>query len=407
MTDDYEYFKNKRTDRVYLSRSLDQKIPYKDEDGEIRQLVRPFRIISKVIDTQETHKFIRDGKEVSLRVTDGGRQEITAKFYEDTRGIFTLQIQRYTVESGFPHNTHFTFSGSEISTLYNFIRNVAVVPLRSEGNAKLDDKFIHELVLTKDQLLELVSEQPDLIEELVRNNTTAQDVALLGRRKEQLEVFRKLLTDEKYFESSLAALGANKRREDLWQKFFEENTWIFGVGLSYQFNSPLEGKKLEQVVSGYDFQSPGKRVDGLLKTRGFLSSLAFAEIKTHQTELLEKVKTPYRSGAWAVSRELAGGVAQVQRTVQESVRNIQTKTQIQGLDGAPTGEDVFLYTPRSFLVIGCLNEFEEEHGINEQKYACFEMFRRNLTNPEIVTFDELFERAKHIVAVERQNEGRA
>lgn len=99
-------------------------------------------------------------------------------------------------------------------------------------------------------------------------------------------------------------------------------------------------------------------------------------------------------------------MAQVQRTVQESIRNIQTKTQIQGGDGSLTGEEVFLYTPRSFLVIGSLSQFAEEHGINEQKYACFEMFRRNLTNPEIVTFDELFERAKHIVAVETKNEGR-
>lgn len=407
MVDDYEYFKNKRTDRVYLSRSIDQKILYKDEEGAIRELVRPFRIISKVIETQETHKFIRDGKEVSLRVTDGERQEITAKFYEDTRDIFTLQIQRYTVESGAPHNTHFTFSGPEISTLYNFIRNVAVVPLRSKGNAKLDDKFIRELVLTQDQLIDLVSEQPDLIEELVRNNTTAQDVALLGQRKDQLELFRKLLTDPEYFKSSLDALGANKRPEDLWQNFFEKNTWIFGVGLSYQFNSPLEGKKLEQIVKGYDFQNPGKRVDGLIKTRGFLSSLGFVEIKTHQTDLLSRAKTPYRSGAWAVSRELAGGVAQVQRTVHESVRNIQTKTQIQAADGAPTGEEVFLYTPRSFLVIGCLSEFEGEYGVNEGKYSCFEMFRRNLTNPEIITFDELFERARHVFEAESEIEGRA
>ena len=55
MTDDYQYFKNKRNDRVYLSRSIDAKVPYKDESGEIKQLVRPFRIISKVIDGQDSH----------------------------------------------------------------------------------------------------------------------------------------------------------------------------------------------------------------------------------------------------------------------------------------------------------------------------------------------------------------
>ncbi|HKI55424.1 MAG TPA: Shedu immune nuclease family protein [Anaerolineales bacterium] len=399
MAEDYEYFQNKRSDRVYLSRSLEKRVPYIDDEGQVRELVKPFRIISKVIDSSESHEFISDGKEVSLRITNGQRQEIVAKFYEDDRGIFTLQIQRYTIDSGMPHKTYFSFIGQEISTLYNFIRNVAVIPLNSASSAKLDDRFIEEIVLTREQLSQLISDHPELVDELIRHNTTSQEVALLGYRKQQLDHFRSLLENSDYFDVSLQSLGANKRPEDLWQQFFEQNTWIFGVGLSYQFNSPLSGKKLEQVVSGYDFQSPGKRVDGLLKTRGFLSSLAFAEIKTHKTPLLTEAKTPYRSGAWSVSREVAGGVAQIQRTVQESLRNIQTKTQLEDSDGAPTGEEVFLYTPRSFLVVGSLSAFEEEHGINEQKYSSFEMFRRNLTNPEIVTFDELYERAKHIVMV--------
>jgi hypothetical protein len=397
MTDDYEYFENKRSDRIYLSRLLEQKIPYKDEDGEIKQLVRPFRIISKVIDTAETHEFIKDGQQVSLRITKGERQEIVAKFYEDTRGIFTLQIQRYTIESGVPHKTYFAFIGHEIATLYNFIRNVAVIPLKSDSNVKLDDKFIEELVLTKDQLLGLLSDQPELIEELVKHNTTSSEVALLGHRKQQLEIFEKLLSDAAFFEETRDNLGCNKKAEDVWQHFFESNTWIFGFGLSYQFNSPLDGKKLEQVVSGYDFHQPGKRVDGLLKTRGFLSSLAFGEIKTHLTPLLAETNSPYRVGVWRISKEVSSGVAQVQRTVQDSLLNIRTKTQMQSSDGSLTGEEVYLYTPRSFLVVGSLSEFGEEHGVNEQKYSSFEMFRRNLTNPEIITFDELYQRARYIV----------
>ena len=34
---------------------------------------------------------------------------------------------------------------------------------------------------------------------------------------------------------------------------------------------------------------------------------------------------------------------------------------------------------------------------NEDKITCFELYRRNLTSPEIVTFDELLERARYIV----------
>ena len=45
-----------------------------------------------------------------------------------------------------------------------------------------------------------------------------------------------------------------------------------------------------------------------------------------------------------------------------------------------------------------LSEFSGEHGENEEKFSSFELLRRNLTNPEVITFDELYQRAKYIVA---------
>lgn len=172
---------------------------------------------------------------------------------------------------------------------------------------------------------------------------------------------------------------------------------MFGYGLNYIFNTPLDGKKLEQIVKGNDVVDSGKRVDALLKTQGIISSLCFVEIKTHKKHLLKQVKDPYRAESWAISDELAGAIAQVQRTVQVSLRNIKTKTQIKTKDGELTKEELFLYEPKSYLVIGSLSEFEGEHGINEDKFSSFEMFRRNLKNPEIITFDELYSRAKYIV----------
>ena len=59
--------------------------------------------------------------------------------------------------------------------------------------------------------------------------------------------------------------------------------------------------------------------------------------------------------------------------------------------------NLYFYQPKSFLVVGSLAEFEGEHGINEDKYSSFELFRKNINNPEIITFDELYERAKFIV----------
>jgi len=38
-----------------------------------------------------------------------------------------------------------------------------------------------------------------------------------------------------------------------------------------------------------------------------------------------------------------------------------------------------------------------ENGINEEKFSSFELFRQSLNSPEIITFDELYERTKYIV----------
>lgn len=189
-----------------------------------------------------------------------------------------------------------------------------------------------------------------------------------------------------------------KKDEDVWQYFFEKNSWIFGYGLNYIFNTPLKGKKLEQIVSGFNFNSSGKRVDALMKTRGLICSLCFGEIKKHITPLLKEVESPYRSESWAISHELAGGLAQLQKSIQKSIKEISTHIMIKDKCGNPTGEQLFVYQPKSFLIIGSLSQFETSNGINEEKYSSFELFRKSITNTEIITFDEVFERAKFIVS---------
>ena len=397
MTDDYDYFRNKRADRIYLSKSL-RKLEYsRDVDGNIRSLSRPFRIVSKIVDAQESHQFIKDGKEIVLRITGGERQEIKAKFYEDTRRIFTLTIQKYTVETGVPHHAYFTFTGAEIGTLFNFLRNLEILPLAESGGQRLDDSFVSELVLDRAQALQLLEDQPELLSELLRNRVTASDVAELGHRREQLAEFERLLTDDSHMEYVRSCLGENKRVEDVWQGYFERNYWIFGYGLNYFFNTALEGKRLEQLVRGHDIGGSGKRIDALLRTRGIVSSLSFGEIKTHKTELMKQVAKAYRAECWQVSDELSGGIAQVQKTVQLALENLGTRLEITSSTGDPAGEQIFIYQPRSFLVIGSLSEFQVSHGVNVEKLSSFELFRRNITNPEILTFDELYERANFIV----------
>ncbi len=394
----YEFHRNKRTDRVYLSKALGMREQPSSGSDEVVDIDGPIRIISKVFEG-ENHVFAKEGKELVIRVSPTERQEVVAKFYEDSRRIFTLQFQRYTTKNGNPHQVSFSFVGEEINRLFNFIRNIAIIPITGSESRKFDDAYLEEIILSKDQFATLLYRNPEVMEivnEIQRSDLKFNDVVTLGYRKEQLQKYDQLLHDDEYFEAESMRLGV-RGPESVWQKYFEENTWILGYGLNFIFNSPLEGKKLEQVIVGTDVFSHGKRADLFMKTRGIVSSLCFGEIKTHNTRLLKNTTVPYRRESWTVGEELAGGIAQVQRAVHKSIRNIQTKVQITSDEGELTGEEIFLYEPKSVLLIGSLSEFKSEHGTNEEKYSSFEMFRRNIRHPEIITFDELYERAWHIV----------
>jgi hypothetical protein len=49
------------------------------------------------------------------------------------------------------------------------------------------------------------------------------------------------------------------------------------------------------------------------------------------------------------------------------------------------------------MVIGSLQEFMADRGVNQERYRSFELFRQHTSSPEIITFDELYERARFIV----------
>ncbi|WP_315897862.1 Shedu anti-phage system protein SduA domain-containing protein [Gillisia sp. Hel_I_86] len=264
----------------------------------------------------------------------------------------------------------------------------------SKLNIKITDEQAENIVFTDVQTKKLLERNPNILKSFIENDLNHSDITALGFRKKQLKKFEKLLNDQNYFNEQLDILS-NSSKENLWQNFFEHNTWIFGFGLNYVFVSKLDGKKFEQVVTGYSFNSSGKRVDGLLKSRGIISTLCFVEIKTNDTPLL--LNKPYRVDCWSPSQELSGAVSQIQKTVQKSVNNLPTKNIINDNIGNPTSEIVFLYQPKSFLVIGDLSEFKTEYGINESKFSSFELYRQNVNAPEIITYDELFERAKFLI----------
>ena len=380
MANEEEIHRNKLTGKTYIS-------------PQVPTLNGPLRIASKVIDSEGAY-YAKVKKEVVLRRTPTARTEIVAKFLEDDRKLTVLTLQQFNGNNGQPHRTNFSFVGSEIPRLLGFLNDIAEVEFKHTGAVNITDTELHRLVLSKAQAATLFHDNQEVFLEALKSEVTKDDIVALGYRKKQLGVFSQLLSDPEFFELCKKQKSI-KGDEPLWQAYFEKNPWVFGYGLSYFYVTGFEERKLEQFVQGYDLLNRGKRADAVLKTRGINNSLCFAEIKHHNTRLLES--DAYRAGCWAPSKEMAGAVAQVQATVAIAMHKLHGMQRMVDDDGNPTGEDVFNFKPRAFIVIGSLNEFMGEHGVNQDKLRSFELYRTSITGMDIMTFDELYERSKFIV----------
>lgn len=226
---------------------------------------------------------------------------------------------------------------------------------------------------------------------------TEEDIRLISNRKEQLKRFERLLTDPDYLQQE-ESLTTTRGVEAVWQAFFETNQWIFGYGLNLIACEAIGDGKLERITTGANiFGGAGKRIDAIMRSKGLISSMLFCEIKTHDTELL--AKTPYRAGVYQASKELGGGVAQVQKTVSKAQQLISHEflTRIHDDDGTPTGIELSTTRPRQVVVIGSLREFTDNGAVNPEKINSFELYRTSIQDVEIITFDELYQRACFIV----------
>lgn len=381
MTDDS--YQNPKPGKVYMSPALQA----------FNEKMRRVRIASKVTTDGEGYDYAKERGEVILRHKENAKTCIRAKFLEDTRGIFVLTIQKFDNDTGMPVGSGFSFVGEEIPRLLQFISDIRIVAFEDRGGFALSDDELRQRVLTASQAQALFKENEDIFAEVIRTAITKEDVIALAYRRRQLDVFDKLLSNKPYFEEVKAKKKCSDER--LWQLFFEKNPWIFGYGLQYIYGSALDQKKLEQVVRGHTALQPGKRVDALLKSKAIASTLCFVEIKHHKTELLSK--QAYRPGCYSPSAELTGAVAQIQATVSFASETLFGRRSVMGDDDFPTGETVFNFAPRSFVIAGSLAEFVRDGGVSEDRLRGFELYRSNLHQPEVFTFDELLERARHIV----------
>ena len=224
----------------------------------------------------------------------------------------------------------------------------------------------------------------EIWEQLVNNSPDLATQLSLAR----IQAERKKALDE--FEISLKS----NKDENYWQNYFNRNRWIFGYGLKYCFLDTLTD---QPSYGGSNFKGKGnQKGDFLLNTVADIKFTVLVEIKKPGTPILaifNKEPRQYRNGAWQLSSHIVGAVSQMQINIKTWLKNsydIENYSELQKYD-------VFTVNPKGILIIGHTKELNKL-----SKVETFESFRRNINNPEIITFDELFERAKFIVMKEKE-----
>ena len=299
-----------------------------------------------------------------------------------------------------------TFRGDDARYVCALFQALDHLDMKNGSRVRLDFESIRELILDPEELKELRLGPKDtqlLAEHLVNNDSSVADVIAVAARRKVVRCFEKMLdTTSGFFEEEEKRL--NKTGEAVWQCFFEQNPWLLGLGLSNQLFTSWDQDKLEQVVAGYSINSDGKRADALMRTSGYVRSMVFVEIKKPETSLLSGKAAGYRPGVWQMSNELSGGVSQVQATVAAAMKEVGERLESKQNGYDMPGDWTYLFQPRAFLVIGSLEQLRGESGGHHlDKIRSFELYRRNLTSPEVVTFDELLERAKWIVGASEKD----
>lgn len=379
--DETKFIDGKDPKKIYISKRINHKATHPKTGEEINI---PLRYVSKVINSDKILGEVKEKGILQLRITDSGKQEILAKVLEMNNKIYVLTLQRYTTGTGSPHKIHFSFVGDEILELRNFIDSIILLNFPDEHKTKVESA---ELLKIK----KIFSENPDisLIEQVLKNNVTDKDIVALGYRKDQLEIFRKLL-EENYLSKYKEEVIKNTQIKDelAWQYFFNKNPWIFGYGLDYRFLGILQK----------EFSASGTEADGTGQINGdFLMGdkkfTTFVELKRPDTPLFKNSNT--RSGAWKLSNELMEAKSQILEQKASGQIKIEKET-IHDSNGNEIKQNS--YDSKVILIIGNWNQIKDDVDLIKQiKTKTFELFRRDSRNIEFITYDELYERAKFIV----------
>lgn len=158
--------------------------------------------------------------------------------------------------------------------------------------------------------------------------------------------------------------------EEFWQKELTSSSFI----LSQVFSYPVVVVKEKAYVGGKTFHNQGGNIVDFLYKNKFTNNSALIEIKTPTTGLLGAA---YRQ-TYNMSKELTGSTNQILNYANSITQDYHS---IVGNEFSAFSS----FKPNCIVIIGNTTELD-----SFEKKKAFELYRNNLKDVQIITFDELF-----------------
>lgn len=214
-------------------------------------------------------------------------------------------------------------------------------------------------------------------------------------RKRNLKAFYFLLKDirdsrKRYREKFNIQSG----EEHIWHHFLENNDWILGLNADLRFISDFLNEQKVGIENSEGRESP--KVDLL----GISEFTTLIELKHTSANIFKTTKSKGRANTWDFTTDFIEGISQCLGQKNELDKSFETKNFLDNEDKRVSKDGIENIDPKALLLIG---NKKKEFPVNELdntnilKNKTLERFRRNNRNIDVLTFDELFERAYQII----------
>lgn len=377
--DDTDYFKLRKSGKTYISKV------FKFNEKQTERL----RQIRMVLEGSDSLHLGEIEGAMCLRLSGEKRKtQVTALVTQDDQQIRRISLLTYQSRKndwiqGY-EKEEFTFRDDEFQRLLAFLNQIDFVDLSNEENFQIEDISERSgpkaIIDASDRdIVELVRKmndgQRDALLDALRGSLSRDEVNVLLGRREGLKEFTN-------------HIRACDWAEPNWQDFFEREQWVFGYGLDYRIMRQFDREIV--VGSGGGTDNRNKPTVDFLGT--FTDYTVLVEIKRPDTKIFKHAKGG-RAGTWEFSAEFTSAVSQIIQQKAEWLSFARS-----GDHWNKDGQKLAARTrnAKSVLVIGSLSEFSRDDRDAHIMRDTFELFRLENRTIDILTFDELLERASFI-----------